>query len=100
MVPRLAAQGSSFHGAYLYYFHDKEALTQTRVAWTKTINLLTDKVEKAWKVMAFTAKHQKELKEASGQKRSGAKLKKPVFAYSLSWHPEQKPDRKTMMEAA
>ncbi len=100
MVPRLAAPGSSFKGAYLYYFHDKDALTQARIAWTETINLLTDKVEKAWKVMAFTAKHQDELKEASGQKRSGAKLKKPVLAYFLSWHPEQKPDRKTMMEAA
>ncbi|MBB5353680.1 hypothetical protein HNR46_003941 [Haloferula luteola] len=100
MVPRLAAQGCSFHGAFLYYFHDKRAQTSQRVAWTETINMLTDKVEKAWKVMAYTAKHQERLKEATRQKRSGAKLKNPVLAFSLSWHPEQKPDRDAMMEAA
>ncbi|MBB5350662.1 hypothetical protein HNR46_000890 [Haloferula luteola] len=62
--------------------------------------MVTEKVEKAWKVMAYTAKHQERLKEASHQKRSGAKLKNPVLAFSLSWHPEQKPDRNAMMEAA
>lgn len=100
MVPVIAAGGASFQGAFQYYFHDKGAKTRGRVAWTETLNMLTDCVEKAWKVMAYTAKAQARLKVASGQKMTGAKLKKPVFAYSLSWHPEQKPSRDDMKEAA
>lgn len=100
MVPVIAGSGRSFHGAWLYYFHDKNALTSARVVWTHTLNLLTDCAAKAWKVMAFTAKSQDRLKEATGQSRAGRKLEKPVFTYSLSWHPEQKPDKDTMLEAA
>ncbi len=100
MIPVIAGGGSSFAGAFDYYFHDKGAKTTARVAWTQTRNMLTNCVEKAWKVMAYTAKAQARLKEASGQKRTGRKLEKPVFAYSLSWHPEQKPDKETMLKAA
>lgn len=100
MVPRLAADGSSFHGAFLYYAHDKGAKTAARVAWTQTVNLMTDCAEKAWKVMAYTAKHATSLKRASGKTRAGDSVDKPVVAYSLSWHPEQKPDKATMLEAA
>lgn len=100
MVPRLAADGSSFAGAFFYYAHDKGARTAARVAWTQTVNLMTDCVEKAWKVMAYTAKHAASLKRASGKARAGDAVEKPVVAYSLSWHPEQKPDKATMLEAA
>ena len=100
MVPVIAAGGASFQGAFSYYFHDKGAKTRARVDWTETLNMLTDCVDKAWKVMAYTAKAQARLKEAAGQKMTGAKLKKPVFAYSLSWHPEQKPSKDEMLEAA
>ncbi|MGJ8678501.1 MAG: relaxase/mobilization nuclease domain-containing protein [Akkermansiaceae bacterium] len=100
MVPRLAAEGSSFQGAWLYYCHDKRAMTSTRVAWTQTVNLITDRVEKAWKVMAYTAKVATQLKQAAGKKRAGDKVEKPVISYSLAWHPEQKPDKDTMLTAA
>jgi hypothetical protein len=100
MVPVIASGGASFYGAFQYYFHDKKADTSHRVAWTETLNMLTDCVDKAWKVMAYTAKAQQRLKEASGQKMTGAKMKKPVFAYSLSWHPEQTPTKAQMLEAA
>jgi len=40
------------------------------------------------------------LKEAAGQSRAGRKLEKPVFAYSLAWHPEQEPDQKHMLDTA
>ena len=100
MVPVIASSGACFQGAWEYYFHDKQASTSVRVAWTHTRNLLTDCAEKAWKVMAYTAKSQTRLKEAAGIARSGRKLEKPVFAFSLSWHPEQKPDKETMLEAA
>lgn len=100
MVPVIANQGCSFAGAFAYYFHDRNASTVKRIAWKETLNLFTDSVEKAWKRMAYTAKHQSVLKRASGQRQTGARLKKPVFCYSLSWHPEQNPSREMMRQAA
>jgi len=100
MMPEITRRGTSFRGAYLYYFHDKGARTTDRVAWTHTANMMTDKVDKAWRVMAYTAKNQDSLKRASGQKATGAKMKKPVFAYSIAWHPEQQPNKGEMLEAA
>lgn len=100
MVPRLATEGASFKGAFLYYCHDKGASTAARVAWTETVNMMTDCVEKAWKVMAYTAKSATQLKRAWGKKRAGDEIEKPVISYSLSWHPEQTPDKATMLEAA
>jgi hypothetical protein len=55
---------------------------------------------KAWKVMAYTALQHERLKEASGQSRAGRKLEKPVFAFSLAWHPEQEPSQEHMLETA
>lgn len=100
MIPRITAGGTSFKGCFQYLMHDKQAATRERVAWTHTENLLTDDPAKAWKVMAWTAKAAERLKEASGQRATGRKLTKPVFAYSLSWHPEQKPDKAEMLAAA
>ena len=100
MTPHIAKQGWSFKGAFLYYMHDKQATTSERVSWTHTMNMMTDCVKKAWKVMAYTVCHQAELKQAAGKRLSGRKLEKPVFAYSLSWHPEQKPDKEEMLKAA
>jgi len=87
MVPAMQSLGRSFQGAFAYYFHDKNADTSERIAWTATLNMLTDCVDKAWKVMAYTAKSSDELKRTSGQRLSGAKLEKPVLTYSLAWHP-------------
>lgn len=100
MIPVIASSGRSFKGAFAYYMHDKNAQTTKRIVWTETLNMMTQCVEKAHKVMAYTAKAQSYLKEATGQKRTGRKLEKPVFAYSLSWHPEQKPDKAEMLKAA
>lgn len=100
MIPRIASGGCSFKGAAAYYLHDKAGDTRERVEWTQTLNVLTQDPDKAWKVMAYTALEADRLKEASGQKRTGRKLTKPVFSYSLSWHPEQQPDRPQMLRAA
>jgi hypothetical protein len=88
MIVRIGNGGRSFKGMDQYFGHDKGATTKERVAWTHTLNMLTDDPDKAWKVMAYTAMDQKRLKQASGQKSTGTKLQKPVFAYVLSWHPE------------
>jgi len=100
MIPRIAGGGRSFKGAYAYFGHDKQQATKNRVEWTHTENMLTDDPDKAWKVMAYTVYEQARLKEASGQKATGRKLQKPVFSYSLAWHPEQNPDKEHMLETA
>lgn len=100
MIPKITRGGSSFKGAFQYYMHDKDADTRERVAWAQTENMRTEDPDKAWKVMAYTAREQDRLKEASGQSRAGRKLEKPVFAFSLAWHPEQNPDKEHMLETA
>ena len=100
MVPAVTEGGRSFKGASLYYLHDKrqageaERLTSDRVAWTHTVNLATDDPERAWRIMADTAMRQGEIKAAAGEKATGRKLTKPVYAYSLAWHPEQRADQR------
>jgi relaxase-like protein len=100
MIPRITRRGSNFKGAFRYYLHDKGAETSHRVAWTQVENMLTQDPEKAWRVMAFTAQVQQRLKEASGKSRAGRKLIKPVFAFSLAWHPEQSPTPEHMLATA
>jgi Relaxase/Mobilisation nuclease domain len=100
MIPRIAKGGTSFKGAFQYFCHDKGQQTTERVAWTQTENMLTDNPDLAWKVMAYTAMAQERLKTASGQTASGRKLQKPVFSYSLAWHPEQDPDKDHMLATA
>jgi len=100
MIPVIAERGTCFAGAFAYYCHDKRARTRNRVAWTHTVNLLTDCVDVGCQRMIRTVKHQNVLKRRSGQHATGAKLKKPVFSYSLSWHPEQRPTQAAMLEAA
>lgn len=100
MVPKITRGGSSFKGAFCYYLHDKGADTRDRIEWVYTDNMLTSDPEKAWKVMAYTARSQERLKAASGQSRAGRKLEKPVFAFSLAWHPEQSPNPEHMLATA
>ena len=100
MIPKIAKGGRSFKGAFAYYGHDKHATTRDRIAWTQTRNMLTENPDRAWKVMAYTAKEQDRLKEAAGQTSTGRRLERPVFSYSLAWHPEQAPNKEEMLQAA
>lgn len=100
MVPRVAGKGRSFKGAGLYYLHDKQASTANRVAFTHTLNLPTDDAEKGIGWMAHTAMRQSEIKRAAGGAAKGRKLRDPVYAYSLSWHPDEEPNREQMIAAA
>lgn len=100
MIPRVGPGGASFQGAGLYYLHDKDALTSERVAFTHTLNVHTDSADRALKVMAWTAMHQKELKQAAGVAATGRMLEKPVYTYSLAWAQDQKPSRDDMIAAA
>lgn len=109
MVPDVAKAGHSFKGAFAYYLHDKrqdpaEAHPDTaeRVAWTETRNLATDNPDTAKRIMIATAKSADELKAAAGIKATGRKSSAHVYAYALSWHPDEagQLDRAEMIRAA
>jgi hypothetical protein len=92
MVPRQARLGRSFLGAGKYYLHDINAETSERVTFVHTENIPTSDPHKALKWMAWTAIHAEELKQHSGSDGRGKPCEKPVFAFSLSWHPDDEPE--------
>jgi len=106
MNPDVPQHGRSFRAAWLYYFHDKlrpgesERFTTERVGFTETVNLPTNDPEKAWRWMAYTALHQQEIKRAAGVDLRGRKMERPLYSYSLNWHPSQDPTQEQMREAA
>lgn len=99
MVPKVASSGRSFKGAAAYYLHDKKANTSERVTFTEAVNLPTCDERRAIAHMIDTAEHASQLKAAAGLK-AGRRLQKPVYAYSLSWHPDQNPTKADQIEAA
>jgi hypothetical protein len=100
MVPKVAGKGRSFVGAGLYYLHDKKAMTSERVAFTHTENVPTRDPEKAIRFMAYTAMRQKEIKARAGGSSRGRKCTHPVYCYSLSWEPSERPTNEEMLAAA
>ena len=99
MTPFVTARGHSFVGAGKYYLHDKKAETTERVAFTHIHNIPTQDEEKAFRWMAYTAMHAEDLKRQAGVRATGRKSTKGhVYAYSLSWHPEEDPDHDHMKE--
>ncbi len=89
MVPDIAKKGHSFEGALAYYLHDKGKDTDERVAWTETRNLMTDDPQAAKRIMIATALQSDALKEQAGIKATGRKSNAHVYAYALSWHPDE-----------
>jgi hypothetical protein len=101
MVPRITSKGHSFKGAGAYFLHDLgKAKTAERVAFTRTLNMLTNDPEAALKIMAWTALHAGDLKEISGQKTTGRKAENPVYNFTLAWAPDQNPDQAHMVQFA
>jgi hypothetical protein len=108
VVPDVAKKGHSFKGAFAYYLHDKRQGegphpdTAERVAWTETRNLITDDPHTAKRIMIATASQADELKAQAGVKATGRKSTAHVYAYSLSWHPDEAAtlDRAEMVRAA
>lgn len=89
MMPDIAKKGHSFSGAFDYYLHDKGKDTAERVGWTETLNLMTDDPQAAKRIMIATALQADELKKAAGLKTGGRKSNQHVYAYALSWHPDE-----------
>lgn len=98
MVPRVSRPGHSFTGAWRYYAHDKRTEEQReagqavrsreRVAFIHTENLSGIADDRAAVgLMIDTA-------------RQSRRCEKPVYAFSLAWHPEEEaPDKARMIEA-
>lgn len=85
----------------MYYLHDKEAQTTKRVAWTETRNMPMNDPEVATKFMAFTAINSNRIKQEAGIPLTGRKREKGVvYTFSLSWSPEEQPDRVLMVKSA
>lgn len=101
MIARIAGRGHSFKGAGLYYLHDKEAMTTDRVEWTQTRNMYIQDPEAAMNYMAYTAINANRLKQEAGVKMTGRKQERgTVYTFSLSWSPEENPDKEKMVQAA
>lgn len=100
MIPAIAKKGSSFKGAVTYITHDIGDNSDERVVFTRTLNIRTDDPEKAAKVMAWTAAHADELKQAADLPATGRKTTQPVYHFALSWDPSQSPTQDEMSSAA
>lgn len=105
MIVRIQT-GRSFHGAAIYYLHDKRAahellrVSDERVAWTHTHNCASHVPELAIHEMIAIATHQAELKREAGRGPGGRTCDEPVMTISLSWHPVEKPTKDHMIETA
>ena len=94
-------RGTSFKGALLYYLHDKDTLdTAQRVGFVEMLNLFTDDPHTAWREMMVTAELADDLKRRAGLSLAGRKNDKPVYCFSLEWHPDDRPTADHMRESA
>ena len=83
-----------------YITHDVGKSSTERVDFTEVLNMRTNDPEKAAKVMAWTAIHAAQLKEAAGLKATGRKTENPVYHFSLNWEPGETIPHKEMVKAA
>lgn len=93
-------RGTSFKGALVYALHDKDATTKDRVGFTELRNLATDNPDRTWSEMMALCEAADELKRRAGVKAAGRKLTKRVYAFTLNWHEEDRPDAAHMRETA
>lgn len=101
MIIKFNKPGQSFKGLADYLTHDAETReTDARIAWTQTFNLAHDHVPSAVHEMYTTWLNAETLKADAGIRAGGRKTEKPVKHVSLSWHPNEKPDKGEMISAA
>jgi hypothetical protein len=93
-------RGTSFKGALTYVLHDKAAASAERVGFIELVNLATDEPEKAWTEMMALCDAAEDLKRRAGIKATGRKMTKPVYAFTLNWHEEDRPNPEHMRETA
>jgi len=100
MINRIV-RGRSFKGVGQYLLHDKGTLaTSERVAFTETVNLPTANANSAIRHMIDVASHAKQLKIAANESLAGQPQQRPVYHYTLAWHPSETLTMERQMEAA
>lgn len=103
MIPKVVGRGHSFKGLAQYLLENSDEMepdAESRVAWSETGNLLTDDIEKAARVMAWTDTHADDLKAASGGSGVGAKKSAgSVYHYTLAWAVGETPDQEHMQQS-
>lgn len=102
MLPRINPRGTSFKGITSYLLYGKIGEENpARVEWSMTGNMYTNDIEKAAKVMAFTAMNAEDIKRESGGSLAGVKAEgKAVYHNSLSWRVGDEPSEQHMKETA
>ena len=94
-------RGTSFKGALTYYLHDKDTLeTAHRVGFVEMVNLFADDPHSAWREMMVTCDVADDLKRRAGLSLAGRKNDKPVYCFSLEWHPDDRPTSDHMRQSA
>ena len=93
-------RGSSIKGTCDYILHDKDGINEDRVGEIVMLNLAADDPKKAWREIQTTIDAAAALKERNGIPQTGTKNIRPIYAISLSWHPDEKPTTEHMMETA
>jgi len=97
VVPKVSKGGRSFAGAWKYYAHDRrtpeqaeegeQVRTRERIGFVHTENLCGIEDDRAAiGLMVMTAEQ-------------SHRCEKPVYAFSLAWHPEEQPSKEEMIKA-
>jgi len=91
MNPVKIGAGKSFKGLAAYLLHDVgRADTAARVGWVQSYNLDEAEPDRAWRLMAATAKSADQLKEAAGIKK-GKPAKNVAYHFSITFSPADDP---------
>lgn len=98
MIVKILNRSASFHGSWLYHFHDKRSAnaidgqkSNERVAFYGLRNLGTDDPETAFKQMALTWHNAHDLKRKAGISHKGRKCTKPLITIVLSYNSDYHP---------
>jgi phage/plasmid primase-like uncharacterized protein len=97
-------RATSFHRAIQYILHDKDnPETDDRVSAVQFINLgTTDPAAEMLYTLeaarAIQARHR--LQEGHREQSSGGDVKRPLYHFTLSWHPLDRPSDHTMLATA
>ena len=105
MNPIEIGRGRSFKSLSQYLRHDtgehegQTRSTTERVGWSETFQMNDTKPDRAWRYMASTAMSADALKEAAGESKKGAKNRKPVYHYVLTWPESDQPSDRLQKKA-
>ena len=101
MITRISKRLTSFKDAGLKYIHDKAGKLYESIEWTHTLNMVVNQPKTSMKYMAYIVNSSTKLKIEAGISLAGRKATRgSVYTFSLSWHPEETPNKLEMIEAA